>query len=439
MISKKKILKSLTLLGAVCLYGMYNGNPKEVFADEKADQPVKTVINDFSDQNEWSLNSNPQETQLTPRTDITQDQNGSLELSGTGAGEIDLTKNINYKLSDFTGFDFTVFSENSEGIKDLTIEFALDNGTNLTKTFIPNEVPNGWTTQSLSLKNLENYEGNADAAITSIKFKVTHAEDKDGKAAPAYGCAFDSVRLIKSNSGTVMFTADDGTESQYVYYYPILKARGLKATLAINGSNIDGNIFNKPGLGLWHYLTTDQVKEMYNNGFDMINHGYRHLIPLSYMSKECQRQELNKGRDYLNSIGCTRTSNFVAYQGGLYNDTTLEVMKEEGYVWGRTTHYGLETDLSLGNHEVHVKDLTFETTAEQAKSYVDDAIDTGNAAVFMNHYITENDADGTDDPMFGYLFWKKERLEALCDYVKEQRDAGRIKVVTASDLANDVQ
>ncbi len=28
---------------------------------------------------------------------------------------------------------------------------------------------------------------------------------------------------------------------------------------------------------------------------------------------------------------------------------------------------------------------------------------------------------------------------ALCDYVKEQRDAGRIKVVTASDLANDVQ
>lgn len=62
-----------------------------------------------------------------------------------------------------------------------------------------------------------------------------------------------------------------------------------------------------------------------------------------------------------------------------------------------------------------------------------------DAAVFMNHYITENDADGTDNPMFGYLFWKKDRLEALCDYVKEQRDAGKIKVVTASDLVNDVQ
>ncbi|MFH1144929.1 MAG: polysaccharide deacetylase family protein [Candidatus Eisenbacteria bacterium] len=83
------------------------------------------------------------------------------------------------------------------------------------------------------------------------------------------------------------------------------------------------------------YLSPDQVKTMRRAGMYFGAHGVSHRW-LDSLDREEQRDELRGSREMLAELGYGRNEWIVGYPFGGFNDTTLEVAREEGFSAGFT-------------------------------------------------------------------------------------------------------
>jgi peptidoglycan/xylan/chitin deacetylase (PgdA/CDA1 family) len=150
---------------------------------------------------------------------------------------------------------------------------------------------------------------------------------------------------------TVIFTFDDGWLSLYNKAFPIMSANNQSGVAFVN---------IEPILGGWSdFITPADIKIMYTSGWDISSHTYSHA-DLTLQNDTSLKHELNDSKIWLDQNGYTRSSMFLSYPYGVYNNTVLAAVKNAGFLAARTVdpttnygHYALNSPdvLTMKNYE----------------------------------------------------------------------------------------
>lgn len=372
------------------------------------EQRSVTEFDDFTDISKWRLQGNQTTTSVSVDTENTL-SNQSLKLTVTNNSDIAFVRNntLDLDLTEYSAFDVVVYVDDPSKLENFIFfignDIALTNRATI--TYRPSGLKVGWNHLTFSFDMLSKF-GDFDISenMKSMQLRIT-ATDEEGTFV-----SFERIDLIKGHAGNVIFIADDGWESQYTEFYRILQENGLKGNIAVIKNRV----------GNTGYMTEDQLKEVDLHGTSLINHTESHLA-LDTLDKESQRTELLNTKDYLTSIGASG-GNMVAYPMGRFNQDTLDIMAEEGFIWGRSLKEGFELGEQTGNYTAFCKNLTGAVTAQAAKDIVVQAIETGSTVLFLNHLFTDNDAD-----LSTTTYWKIDRFEELATFVRGQIDAGLVR------------
>ncbi len=132
----------------------------------------------------------------------------------------------------------------------------------------------------------------------------------------------------KGGDKTVVLTFDDGYEDFYTTAWPLLKKHGFTATAYIISAKI-GN----------EYMTWDQLRELDQAGIEIGAHTVHH-VDLSKSPPEVQHAEIFGSKATIEQELKTPVVSFC-YPSGKYNDLTLSLTKQAGYLSATTTHPGI--------------------------------------------------------------------------------------------------
>lgn len=148
----------------------------------------------------------------------------------------------------------------------------------------------------------------------------------------------------------VILTFDDGYRDVYENAFPLLKERGMTATLFVVTDFMDEE---RP-----EYLSWDMAREMLAAGFSIESHGRNHV------------SLKNKDSDYLvwQALGSLETiqfelgvrPRFISYPAGEYDQQTIDLFKSANYWAGLTTIQGAthHSDDLFQLHRVRIRGTT---------------------------------------------------------------------------------
>jgi peptidoglycan/xylan/chitin deacetylase (PgdA/CDA1 family) len=140
----------------------------------------------------------------------------------------------------------------------------------------------------------------------------------------------------------IILTFDDGYDDNYTNVFPTLKDFGFAGTFFVIGAPTD---YGSPG-----YMRWEQILEMYNNGMEFGAHSLTHRYNLGQMRPSVQDVEIKKDH----ALMVTHLPNWTplfSYPSGSYNQYTLNLLQQLGYIGAVTTNQGTlqssETPLEL--------------------------------------------------------------------------------------------
>ena len=84
------------------------------------------------------------------------------------------------------------------------------------------------------------------------------------------------------------------------------------------------------------YMSVDQIMCMKRKGMHIGAHGYDHYW-LGHQSKEKQREEIIKSKEFISNVGGDPDYATMCYPYGNYNQDTIEVLKEQNFKAAFTT------------------------------------------------------------------------------------------------------
>ncbi len=146
------------------------------------------------------------------------------------------------------------------------------------------------------------------------------------------------VPALMAGSGSdvvkkAILTFDDGYRDFYVNAYPLLKKYSVKATLYL--------ISHKLNTG--DFLTDAQVKEMLKSGLIEVGAHTLDHDDLALLGPTLATEQIaGSKKDLEQRYGVPVTT--FAYPSGEYNDETVRIVKDAGFVTAVTTHPGTELD-----------------------------------------------------------------------------------------------
>ncbi|NPV90036.1 MAG: polysaccharide deacetylase family protein [Firmicutes bacterium] len=126
----------------------------------------------------------------------------------------------------------------------------------------------------------------------------------------------------------VIITLDDGYDDNYLAAFPLLKERGMRATVFL--------IVNQ--IGRRGYLNLDQITEMRDYGIEFGSHSMSHA-DLKKAGREVQRKEIRNSKQLLEGALGTEVTSFC-YPSGQYNLTAIQEAKMAGYMGAVTVTPG---------------------------------------------------------------------------------------------------
>ncbi|SEP06661.1 Peptidoglycan/xylan/chitin deacetylase, PgdA/CDA1 family [Halogranum amylolyticum] len=186
------------------------------------------------------------------------------------------------------------------------------------KRFIPKEL-NDWVRIDLG------YTGRSgDPVIESVQELRLMVLTEEGTPIDVH---VDDLRKIpKPDTGKVVLQFDDSRISHYEVAFQELQERGWTG-----GSAIIPNSINSEG-----YLTTGQMREMRDAGWDMMSHPQTSQ-PLPQYSENRQRQLIQEAYDYLDLKGFPEGARHFVAPYNRVSKTTLDIVSEfhdAGYMFG---------------------------------------------------------------------------------------------------------
>lgn len=169
-----------------------------------------------------------------------------------------------------------------------------------------------------------NNPDNNGLLISPEKFKEQLQYLKDNNYTPiTLDELYDYLRNNKEIPGKpVVITFDDGYKGNYEYAYPLLKEFKFPATMFVISNYVGGTDF----------MTTEQLKEMSNNGIEIESHTSKH-DDLSKLNETEQVETLKNAKTSLEKI-IEKPVDFVAYPFGRHNSNTRIAAEKAGYKLG---------------------------------------------------------------------------------------------------------
>ncbi len=138
-------------------------------------------------------------------------------------------------------------------------------------------------------------------------------------------------------------------------------------------------------------MTLAELQELHNAGWTIANHGNEHL-DLVTLNRTDKISEIQTAINWLNNNGFGDGAYYYASAFGSYDDEVLDVLRELGIKTHRTIYEGTITNppddlLQLPDKEINGDGYH---TLDQAKSIVDEAIETKTTAFILLHEIVRN-------------------------------------------------
>lgn len=133
-------------------------------------------------------------------------------------------------------------------------------------------------------------------------------------------------KLLPVPDKLVVFTFDDAVASHYTYVAPLLKQYGFSATFFVTeGFNFHTNKKD--------YLTWEQIKALYDDGFEIGNHTRDHMgiFPETISQLKEQVEVIAKKCE---EHGIPRPVSF-SYPGNFIMKEALPVLEQAGILWAR--------------------------------------------------------------------------------------------------------
>lgn len=205
---------------------------------------------------------------------------------------------------------------------------------------------------------------------------------------------------------------DDGWNSTYSQAYPIMKEKGQKGILSVISSHVNYG----------HFCSETQLHEMYDYGWDMVNHtlGHKNLSELGLSEAEL---EITACKQYLESQGFTRSSDHFVPPYCATSEELSELIGKYSLTsrpnWLTFNYLPIIDPYQLGFMEV-----THETSPDTVKKWIDEAIENDLWLVLMFHSI-ENPADVSTK-------YSIEGFKEIVDYLDLKKT--QIKCATISEI-----
>ena len=179
---------------------------------------------------------------------------------------------------------------------------------------------------------------------------------------------------------TIILTFDDACRSHLDTVIPILQQYKFGATFFI--SMPQNWLQEAPG----HYLTWDEIGSIHKLGFEIGNHTMNHPDMRRLDNERCRQEILQLNRK-LAAVDINAPESF-AYPGGPYAANAINILRECGLKYARTTEHGLwrpESDLlRLPSFVItDEKDSVFYHAAELAATAPD------AAAIILYHGVPD--------------------------------------------------
>lgn len=154
---------------------------------------------------------------------------------------------------------------------------------------------------------------------------------------------FKDVVANKIPTKPVILTFDDGYEDFYSTAYPELQKHNMTAVSFIITGKSDS-----------HYMTKEQIKTLSINGIEFGSHTISHP-DLSTLDDSRANNEIRTSKTDLEKIIGQNVISFC-YPSGKYNDKTLDLVKNAGYLFATTTKSGigdLKSPLTLNRYRMN--------------------------------------------------------------------------------------
>lgn len=341
-------------------------------------------------------------------------QNGTCTLLLNTASQdvaVSAEKSISTRFD--TG-DYWVLAGWCSDVSDINLRITFQNIDGSSKTvYTTDETLEHWDTAGIVWCDITRWDNLADtnwtwgsSVVEKIKIEIW------GK--PGVDFFFDILSKNSAARPKVVFTFDDGNESDY-YAYQYLQSHGFRGTSFINGSTIDNSVPGK--------LSLSQMNEMYVNGWELSNHTYNHA-DLTGLTLQEQISEISDGSNWLVENGFIERADYIAYPFGKLNSDTVAAMEQLAVQSGRKTNIQY-VDTATGTKNKFETGVTLyfgaDLTLAAAKAKIDDIVSRGQTAITMIHKLV------SASPAVGD--WLKSDFEALVDYIAAYAADNRLDVV----------
>lgn len=128
-------------------------------------------------------------------------------------------------------------------------------------------------------------------------------------------------QIIGQNQKPIILTFDDGYEDAYTYALPVLKENNMTGTFFII----------RDFVGRAEYMNQNQIDKMQSAGMEIGSHSLSHPS-LEKLSAADQRTQIFDSKD---------SAKTFCYPAGKFNDTTVKLVEEAGYIAAVTTQAGI--------------------------------------------------------------------------------------------------
>ncbi|MDR2524444.1 MAG: polysaccharide deacetylase family protein [Candidatus Nomurabacteria bacterium] len=236
-----------------------------------------------------------------------------------------------------------------------------------------------------------------------------------GSTSPTF--FIDNMQIGGIDRPKVLFTFDDGWDSQYSEGFQYMKSKGLTGTAYMIGDKVDTS----------GYMTSPQAAEMYNAGWDLGVHGATALTTLGSVAD--QKNEIQLNQKWLTDRGYTCAANHYAYPNGAHNTDSLTALQDLGFQTARTiidrNQAGdLDEPLLLTRQQVRG-----DSTPAAIKTKIDNAVASGTTIILNYHRIVATVADNSMEVSVS-------DFREIVDYAATLAGQGDLDVMTISDWYN---
>lgn len=217
----------------------------------------------------------------------------------------------------------------------------------------------------------------------------------------------DQVPKEKLNSALIIFTFDDGNESDYALAYPILKTYGIKGTSYIAPYFPDHHVKFK--------LSWNQIKEMSEDGWDFQDHTYSH-INMAKSTAEQIRQSMEQVNEAFTANGL-KTPVALAYPYGKLGQDTINIV--QNYREQARLAYYSDDFVDLSSVDIYQipcvsADMRTEKRLKEKERLVDKACSENGVIVFRVHCLYRDKVDDMGEEVVQTSSKLFEKLVSYC-------------------------